>query len=170
MNTRDEHEYPGAGSDRRRGERGPRGRADSGRGIHGGRAPGARGTHPPAGAGACRVARALAGARGRGTHRRVATRDAGNARRLPHRPRDRPRRHGGGLRGRADLARPPRGAQGPAVRGGARPPPAAALPERGPGRGPAAPHPHRAGLLASARARACTTTRCSSSTAAPWPR
>ena len=36
---------------------------------------------------------------------------AGAARRLPHPPRDRPRRHGRRLRGRAGLARPPRGAK-----------------------------------------------------------
>ena len=36
-------------------------------------------------------------------------------RRLPDPPRDRPRRHGGRLRGRAGLARPPRGPEGPAA-------------------------------------------------------
>ena len=41
--------------------------------------------------------------------------------RLPARPRDRPGRHGRGLRGRAALARPPRGGEGPAVGRGARP-------------------------------------------------
>ena len=43
--------------------------------------------------------------------RRPASR---RARRLPDRARDRPWRHGGGLRGRADLAGPPRGLEGPA--------------------------------------------------------
>ena len=55
-------------------------------------------------------------------------------------------RHGRRLRGRAGLARPPGGAEGPAVRRGARPPAAAAVPDRGPGGGAAAPHAHRPGL------------------------
>ncbi len=38
-------------------------------------------------------------------------------RRLPDHPRDRPRGHGGGLRGRAGLARPPRGPEGAALAG-----------------------------------------------------
>ena len=67
-------------------------------------------------------------------------------RRLPDRPRDRPGRDGGRLRGRADLAGPPRGAEGPARAGGRRPEGPGAVPPRGPGRGAAAPHQHRAGL------------------------
>src|SRR5262249_42372609 len=50
------------------------------------------------------------------------------------------------LRGRAAVAGPPRGAEGPA---GARPaqlPPPPAVPPRGPVRRPATPHQHRAGL------------------------
>ncbi len=49
------------------------------------------------------------------------------------------------------------------------PQPAPPVPDRGPGRGAVAPHEHRAGLLRSAASAACTTTRCSSSRAAPWP-
>ena len=67
-------------------------------------------------------------------------------RRLPDPPRDRPGRHGGGLRGRADLAGPPRGAEGPAGARVRRPDGPGAVPPRGPRRGPAAPHQHRAGL------------------------
>ncbi len=58
-------------------------------------------------------------ARGDPTERRAATGGvalAGAARRLPDPPRDRPRRHGRRLRGRAGLARPPRRPQGPAGR------------------------------------------------------
>ena len=66
--------------------------------------------------------------------------------RLPDPPRDRPGRHGGGVRGRADLAGPPRGAQGPAAAGVGRPDGPGAVPPRGPRRGQAAPHQHRAGL------------------------
>ena len=43
--------------------------------------------------------------------------------------------------------------QGPAVRGGPGPAAAPAVQDRGPGRGPAAPHQHRAGLLRRLRAR-----------------
>ena len=46
----------------------------------------------------------------------------GRAGRLPDPPRDRPGRDGGRLRGRADLAGPARGPEGPAVRPGARRP------------------------------------------------
>ena len=74
-------------------------------------------------------------------------------RRLSHRARDRPRRHGRRLRGRAIVAGPPRRPQGAAVRGGAGRPPVAALQERGPGGGPAAPHQHRAGVRGGLRAR-----------------
>ena len=91
-----------------------------------------------------------------------ASRAAG---RLPHPPRDRPRRHGRRLRGRAGVARPPRGAEGPAARRPDRPDPPGAVPPRGPGRGRAAPHQHRAGLRRRRGARACTTTPCSSSRA-----
>ena len=82
--------------------------------------------------------------RRRGRPRRRAARAA---RRLPHPPRGRPRRHGGRLRGRAGLARPPRGPEGPARR--------SARPTRGrcerfrreaQAGGAAAPHQHRAGL------------------------
>ena len=66
--------------------------------------------------------------------------------RLPDRPRDRPRRHGGRLRGRAGLARPPGGPEGPALAGGPGRHDAGAVPPRGPRLGPAAPHQHRAGL------------------------
>ena len=44
-----------------------------------------------------------------------------------------------------------------------------ALPARGRDGRPAAPHEHRADLRRRLRARASTTTRCSSSTAAAWP-
>ena len=55
--------------------------------------------------------------------------------RFPHPPQDRPRRHGNRLRGRAGLAPPPGGAEGAAVRRGARSQAAAAVPDRGPGGG-----------------------------------
>ena len=87
-----------------------------------------------------------------------------------HRPRGRPGRHGGRLRGRADLARPPGGAEGPALRRGARPAAAPAVPDRGAGGGLPAPRPHRAGLRRRLRAGRATTTPCSSSRAAAWPR
>ncbi len=48
--------------------------------------------------------------------RRSARLTTGATGRLPHPPRDRPRRHGRRLRGRAGVARPPRGAEGPAAR------------------------------------------------------
>ena len=91
---------------------------------------------------------------------------AGAARRLPDPPRGRPRRHGRRLRGRAGVAGPPRGAEGPA-----RPQPlldprqTAPVPARGAGGGAAAPHQHRAGLRRRRAGRACTTTSCSSSRA-----
>ena len=72
--------------------------------------------------------------------------------RLPDRPRDRPGRHGGRLRGRAGLAGPAGGAQGPAVRRGDGPPAGAAVPGRGPGRRPPAPPAHRADLRRGLRA------------------
>ena len=56
--------------------------------------------------------------------RRAAAPAAARARaagRLPHPPRGRPRRHGRRLRGRAGVARPPRGAEGPARPRPARP-------------------------------------------------
>ena len=75
-----------------------------------------------------------------------------HAGRLPHRPGDRPRRHGRRLRGRADLAPPPRRPQGLAVRLGARPQAAPAVQERIAGRGPPAPPQHRAGARGRLRA------------------
>ena len=72
-----------------------------------------------------------------------ATRPAGG---LSDRPRAGPREHGGRLRGRASLARPPGCPQGPAARLGDRPAAAATVPDRGPGRRPAQPSPHRADL------------------------
>ncbi len=91
-------------------------------------------------------------------------------RRLPDRPRDRPRGHGGRLRGRAGLARPPRGPEGPALAGGPGPHDAGAVPPRGPRLGPAAPHQHRAGLRGGPGGRRPATTRCSSSRARAWTR
>src|SRR5712692_5607270 len=41
---------------------------------------------------------------------------AGHSRRLPHPPRSGPRRHGRGLRSRANFPGPPRGLEGPAFR------------------------------------------------------
>ncbi len=67
-------------------------------------------------------------------------------RRLSDPPRDRPGRHGRGVRGRADLAGPPRGAQGAAGAVVQRPDGPGAVPPRGPRRGAVAPHQHRAGL------------------------
>ena len=93
------------------------------------------------------------------------SRRAGDPGRLPHHPRGRPRRHGDRLRGRADLAGPSRGPEGPAVRwgdglaassGGSRPRPR--------------PRPvcitrTSCRFSGSAPSRACTITRCSSSRA-----
>ena len=76
----------------------------------------------------------------------AGTPDARAAGRLPHPPRDRPRRHGHRLRGGAGEPGPARGAEGPAATSPGRPQPARAVPARGPGRGDAAPHQHRAGL------------------------
>src|SRR5262249_47468859 len=56
--------------------------------------------------------------------------------RLPDRPRDRPWGHGGGLRGRAGLARPPGGPEGAAVATGPRPHVAGTVPSGGPRLGP----------------------------------
>ncbi len=70
----------------------------------------------------------------------------GPTRRLPHRPRTRPRRHGCCVRGRTDLARPARRAQDPRAARAARHHPARAVRPRGAGRGEAAPHQHRAGV------------------------
>ena len=81
------------------------------------------------------------------------TRASAELGRLPPPARGRPRRHGRRLRGRADLARPAGGAEGAAVRRGARPAAAAALPERGAGGGAPAPREHRAGLRRRLRAR-----------------
>ena len=84
-----------------------------------------------------------------GPHSRTASAD-GNvpaaARRVPHPPRGGPRRHGDRVRGRAGVAGPARGAEGPAVPGPGRRQPSGAVPPRGAGGGEAAPHQHRAGL------------------------
>ena len=74
---------------------------------------------------------------------RAASRAAG---RLPHPPRDRRGGHGGRLRGRARVAQEPRGAEGHAPAVPRRPDLPAAVPDRGPLGGAAAPHQHRAGL------------------------
>ena len=74
-------------------------------------------------------------ARRHGPRRRAASVSDGVLRRLPHRPRGRPRRHGRRLRGGADFAGPAGGAEGAAVRRHAGPAAAAALPERGAGGG-----------------------------------
>ena len=84
--------------------------------------------------------------RGRAGRRLRTGTAAGAGRRLPDRPRDRPRWHGRGLRGRAGVAGPPGGPEGPAVAGGPGPHNAGPVPPRGPRLGPAAPHQHRAGL------------------------
>ena len=57
-----------------------------------------------------------------------------------------PRRHGGGLRGRAGVARPAGRAQGPCRPRDSRPGAGEAVRARGPRGGPVAPHQHRAGL------------------------
>ena len=75
-----------------------------------------------------------------------------HAGRLPHRPGDRPRRHGRRLRGPADVAVPPRRPQGPAVRLGARPQAAPAVQERIDGGGPSPSPQHRAGARGRLRA------------------
>ncbi len=67
-------------------------------------------------------------------------------RRLPHYPRDRPRRHGRGVRGGADFAAAAGGAEGAAAGGHPRRTPAAPLPQRGAGGGVSAPRQHRARL------------------------
>ena len=118
------------------------------------------------------------GRAGRGDLSRTGTRrsEAGTAPaavaggRLPDHPRDRPRGHGGGLRGRAGLARPPGGPEGPAVAGRPGPHGAGAVPPRGPRLGPAASHQHRAGLRGGPGWRGPATTRCSSSRARAWTR
>ena len=69
---------------------------------------------------------------------------AGAAGRLPDHARDRPRRHGGGLRGRAGVAGPPRGRQGAAPPVAARLEIRTAVCPRGADGGQAAPHEHRA--------------------------
>ena len=89
--------------------------------------------------------------------------------RVPDHPRARPRRHGRRLRGRADLAPPPRGARRscgsaswPTKRrcsgSGARPRPS-----------PGCTTPTSCRSSPSAASGACTTTPCSSSRAAAWP-
>ena len=90
-------------------------------------------------------------------------------RRLPHPPRGRPRRHGGRLRGRADLARPPGGAEGAAVRRGPRPAAAASGSRSRPRPRRSCTTPTSCRSTPSAASAACTTTPCSSSRAAPWP-
>ena len=61
--------------------------------------------------------------------------------RLPHPPRGRPGRDGGGVRGGAGFARSPFGFEGVAICSDVGPTPIAAVPQRGPsGRGPGAPN------------------------------
>ncbi len=95
----------------------------------------------------------------------AATADPRAARRLPHPPRDRPRRHGRRLRGGAGVAGPARGAEGPA----ARPPGATPVSSSGssarPARRPGCTTPTSCRSSASASTTACTTTPCSSSRA-----
>ena len=90
---------------------------------------------------------------------------ARTAGRLPHPPRGRPRRHGGRLRGRAGLARPPRGAEGAAAGRSWRTPTQAAVSSarRGRRRGCTTPTSCRSSASASTTAR--PTTSCSSSRA-----
>ena len=76
----------------------------------------------------------------------AVARPAPEAGRLPHPAGDRPGRHGGRLRGRAGVARPPRGPEGPVGRRPDRPPAGPPVRARGQGGGAAAPHQHRAGL------------------------
>ena len=90
------------------------------------------------------------------------------ARRLPHPPRDRPRRHGRRLRGRAGLAGPPGGAEGAAV--------ASRSSTRSRSGGSSARRRRRPGCTtrtscrssASASRTGITTTSCSSSRARAW--
>ena len=88
--------------------------------------------------------------------------------RLPHPPRDRPRRHGHRLRGGAGEPGPARGAEGAAAPPTWRPQPARAVPARGPGGGRCCTTPTSCRSSASASTRACTTTPCSSSRARAW--
>ena len=75
------------------------------------------------------------------------------ARRLPRHPRARPRRHGRRLRGRAALAGPSRGPEGPAVRRRHRPATDRPVPRRGPGGLAPEPPAYRPGLLGRLPAR-----------------
>ena len=90
-------------------------------------------------------------------------RPLGAAGRLPHPPRDRPRRHGGRLRGRAGVAGPPRGAEGPARRGPDRPRRRCGGSSARPGRRRGCTTPTSCRSSASASRTASTTTPCSSS-------
>ena len=93
------------------------------------------------------------------------------ARRLPHPPRGRPRRHGRRLRGRAGVAGPARGPEGAAAASCCSTPRHKRRFEReAQGGGAAAPHQHRAGLRRRRARRACPTTSCSSSRAWAWTR
>ena len=74
-------------------------------------------------------------------------------RRLPHRPRDRPRRHGRRLRSGADFAQAPRRAEGAAVRRRARRQASHAVQERSPGGRQPGPSAHRVGVLRRLRPR-----------------
>ena len=90
---------------------------------------------------------------------------AGAAGRLPDPPRDRPRRHGRRLRGRAGLAGPARRAEGAAAAAaGATPGPGGGSSAR-PGPRPGCTTPTSCRSSASASTTGCPTTSCSSSRA-----
>ena len=89
-------------------------------------------------------------------------------RRVSHPPRDRPRRHGRGLRGHAGVAGPAGRLEDPAVARPDRPGADGAVPARVAVGGAAAPHGHRAGLRGGRARAACTTTRCSTSRGTAW--
>ena len=107
---------------------------------------------------------ALARGPGRGCRRSPA----GAARRVPHPPRDRPRRHGRRLRGRPGVAGPARRLEDPAAARPDRPGPDGAIPARVALGGAAAPRPTSCRSTAWASTTACTTTRCSTSRGTAW--
>ena len=92
------------------------------------------------------------------------------SRRFPDPARDRPRRHGRRLRGRAALARPPRRAEGAAVRRDARQAAAQPLQERSPRRRARSTTRTSSPSTPSAASAASTTTPCSSSKARASPK